>query len=950
MDYPLSINELAENLDTRFSALDKNLRDSFSSVKRDIISLRHEYSENLKGVLAQLEQLRSASSKSEAERRAQIIALQHRIDALTEREKVILNLEKRLSEYEERLNGLPKKEDLSQIRAKMEEVSRKSASKEELKQEVNSLMQALKNATSIEEVRAIKKRIEEEGRKLEEIQAWLNENSELTAKISEQLKKVEDKVSKSAEKSELARVQDQLQKRIAASQKEISEHRNLFVPKALFYEEVEYLDKELDSLTLKIERAEQMRRQLEALKSNYNKIASEVSTLSKDKVSVAQFQKSAELLAKQIERARAENESSVKNAEVKINGSISEIRNRITSNEEEFAAVENALLGRIEKISKSAVNRGEFSRRITSLSQGLSKRISELSRKASNSERRMSYLEDAIAEQQEMGKRLSAIGDRLNKISEAQSAESRRLERRIEGLKNSAATKAELSEKAAEIGRKIEELSSQVEEGDNSIRESLEKVRASSATRQMLSARIAELRGELLKLRNSISGISKDIERLETMKADESAFREEYSFLEKKLFYVEKRVSELDALKKELSALRISQQKLEEAQKQFAGKAELKSISASFTNKNRIIQNEIQELIASISRAQDSLESFKSEAVTKDKFEMEIAKLDQRLKRSSSYAKEAMANCEGIQLKLKDEYVSRDALSRELAMLRRAIANTDKKASKAELIPSILERIEELERALESQNRRTRQMVSRRDLDSAVNSLKQRLYLLRRELFKEAKQPAQQQPTEHEITESVSQEHAPELKIREPEPRKEGPKQEGLLKKAGKGIRRALTITGRIITDFFTVEEKTEKEKIQKGKDEQEVMPAFARRRNQSKITYVIIALLILFALALLLVFNFQSVSEFFSSLKQGGALQSVLDWLSAAAASVWDFVMTYIAYIALGILIIVAAVILSSERVASSLRILWKWLKGLFKSRGKKVQNKVIQKKGRKK
>ncbi|MEM3370186.1 MAG: hypothetical protein QW471_00600 [Candidatus Woesearchaeota archaeon] len=912
MNDSLDNKELAEHLNTRFSALDANLRESFSSVKRDIISLRQEYSQNLKQVISQLNAVQNSYSKNDEERKNEILKIQKQIDALSANERAISALEKRLSELESKFRQAPSSSEISSIKEQLSAVASRSASKEQLKNEINKLSELLKRATSVEQVNQLKQRIEDLGSQLERIEA-----------------------QEAAKAAELSRIS----KKIAISEKELSEHKKFFLPKSSFYEEVEYIDKELDSISSRVDQLEQLKKEFSSLGAVQRALSARVARLSEEKVSISQFEKSSAGLASQIRAVQESQKEYFKQIDSNLKESEKRLNNRIMQNEEEFSAVEDSIKRKVDSIRNYSVTKRDFERKIESISKTFSGRLTELSRKASSIDRRVASFEEKVYEHEEFANRISQLASRLEEIEKAHIADTQSISKKLESIQNSAASRNELSSKLAAINNRLSEISHSAEEGDEAVLLQLRSLKDSAVTKNMLSARTAELRSELINIKNKLAGISKDVERLEAIKTDEAIFRDEYAYIEKKILNIEKQLSDLDALKKSGATLNKAQeelkQKLAYAQRQFATKKDFNEVSSSVRKDQQIIHKELDEVLSSLSSTHDALESLRSETVNKRTFEMELAKLEQRLRRSSSNIRQVMNDLAEFKIAIQDEYPNKEILSKEVAALKRAISNVDRKASQTSLIPEILERIEHLERMLEEEKRRSSEKVGRQEFNSTFNSLRAKYYSLKREL-ESAIYEASKKETRSEVIEATEK-HAPSMQVPFAS-KEEKPKSED--KKHRKNI---FTIIGRIITDFFTVEE-TVQEKRPESEGHGVANKLLSRKHNPSKIIYILIALLIFFALAVILIFNFEAVERFFSSLGSSAFLQNAWNAISEAASSAWDFISAYLTYIVIGLLIVLAALAFSSEKVISLLKRFWSWLKGLF-SRKKKGSNRRAKK-----
>jgi predicted RNase H-like nuclease (RuvC/YqgF family) len=132
------INEkITDNLNSRLSALDKNLKNSFFSVKKDILNLRKGYDLQIKSIVSDLSALNqiAANIKGEAARQEKLSAVEQKVAKLEEQEKAIAELEARLSVEEEEVERLLDSKDVSSLKKKVDMLAADSASKNELSAE-----------------------------------------------------------------------------------------------------------------------------------------------------------------------------------------------------------------------------------------------------------------------------------------------------------------------------------------------------------------------------------------------------------------------------------------------------------------------------------------------------------------------------------------------------------------------------------------------------------------------------------------------------------------------------------------------------------------------------------------------------------------------------------------------------------------------------------------------
>ncbi|PIN72164.1 hypothetical protein COV21_03030, partial [Candidatus Woesearchaeota archaeon CG10_big_fil_rev_8_21_14_0_10_45_5] len=438
----------------------------------------------------------------------------------------------------------------------------------------------------------------------------------------------------------------------------------------------------------------------------------------------------------------------------------------------------------------------------------------------------------------------------------------------LDSLRKSSVSGRELARKITSVNQKIGSAVAGLRDSDAEIRKSISEFEKQAVTSDALSGRSAELRNEMRVIRNKTAGLSKDVEKLAATKTNEANFREEYSYVEQKLLDAEKRISAAEKLKSEIAGLRRAEARLALLEKHSATKQALGRISGALSRKIRTVEREFDDVASAVRNSHDELSAFKEQAVTRDTFEFEIGKCDLRARRSVSEAKKAKDSITAFEERMQSDYATRAALSNSIRGIRQSIVAVGRRADETSKIPELYAKMESLERELARQKSAQRRLVTRDEFYSNANSIKSRYYELKRILqqkINELSRGIRRERVSYEEVKSI--EIAPKREAPAPAVRREKPKQKG----RGWGF---FSVLARIVHDFFTVEEEEAAER--KQREAPKLKAREKKEKRGSRLIYLIVIFLVIFALAVLILFNYKTIVGFFNSTRQAGMNVSI--------------------------------------------------------------------------
>jgi len=866
-------DKLTDNLNIRLSALDKNLKDSFYSVKKDIVNLRRGYDAQIKSIVSELSALNQMAEniKGEAARQAQLSLVESKVARLEQQEKAIEKLESRLAAEEAAIKQLWGTRDISILRKRVDSLSESAASKQELSRELASITGRMDRLSSVSSLEKIEKKLSELRKGIDDAKRGLVPKSQ----YNEEIEGISQTISRLAERQELANAE----KRIASAEKSLAESKKRMVTKSSFYDEIYYFDQQNEALSKKMAELEYLKSEAAALSAGAKKTAKDVSALRKRNVSHSDFKNGVKNLSSRIDRLKSESDASYAKVEQEagllrasaaskdeLSHSIYEIQKELEEQEQSANSSAQSLLRRIDALAKSAVKNPVFSKKTKALSEQLAKASRESQARAALLERKLSALEGRALKASEFSSKIAAISARIGGLEEEEIESEELLRKSLDSLRKSSVSGRELARKITSVNQKIGSAVAGLRDSDAEIRKSISEFEKQAVTSDALSGRSAELRNEMRVIRNKTAGLSKDVEKLAATKTNEANFREEYSYVERKLLDAEKRISAVEKLKSEIAGLRRAEARLALLEKHSATKQALGRISGNISRKIRTVEREFDDVASAVRNSHDELSAFKEQAVTRDTFEFEIGKCDLRARRSVSEAKKAKDSITAFEERMQSDYATRAALSNSIRGIRQSIAAVGRRADETSKIPELYAKIESLERELARQKSAQRRLVTRDEFYSNANSIKSRYYELKRILqqkINELSRGIRRERVSYEEVKSI--EIAPKREAPAPAVRREKPKQKG---------RGFFSVLARIVHDFFTVEEEEAAERKQREAPKPKVKEK--KEKRGSRLIYLIVIFLVIFALAVLILFNYKTIVGFFNSTRQAGMNVSI--------------------------------------------------------------------------